>query len=307
MDDADTPLFKTLLACGEALDISITNVKLGKTNLEHPVLQPKDVILSIAKQGIHRIIGVPLQRASETLIDFWGTYKLAYPRHDVFQLGLSDADFGSLIPYFLHGDGGRTFKKESIMICSMFPALGRGTSKCQVPDMQPSIAQPQRRKRKHTDAEANEVAMGINLLGNSLGNRFLFAAIHNKFIKEDKSVFRDLLKLWGEKLAELLNDGIQVQGRVFKVAVIGMCGDAPFLRDVGFMNRSFNNIRKSAAAATVLPGVCHLCAAGKTGGPHYEDLDILSADWLSQLVNVIYYPGIFHHLYLPTFRLSNKT
>lgn len=33
----------------------------------------------------------------------------------------------------------------------------------------------------------------------------------------------------------------------------------------------------------MLPGVCHLCGAGKTGGPMFEDLDILSAGWLATL------------------------
>ncbi|CAK9049554.1 unnamed protein product [Durusdinium trenchii] len=138
--------------------------------------------------------------------------------------------------------------------------------------------------RKRDDANAantNEVTMGINLLGNSLGNRFMFCAIHNKYIKEDPSVFYDLLKLWGQELAALLDGGIQVEGRVFRIAILGLTGDAPFLRDAGYMNRSFNNIRKSADSKALLPGVCYLCAAGKTNGPHYEDLDILSADWVS--------------------------
>ena len=284
MEDADTPLFKTLLSCGEALNIPLKNVKLGDNDFEYPVLLPKDVLDSISKQGfIQKLIGVPLARASSTLINFWRTYRQSFPQHDVFGLGYAEADYANLIPYFIHGDGGRTFKKDSILICSMYPALGRGSSNCQVSDMQPSGAPPKNHKRKRDVAEAaavNEVAMGINLLGSSLGNRFLFAAIHNKYIKDDKSIFYGLLKLWAQELASLLSDGFQFQGRTFKIAILGLTGDAPFLRDAGFMNRSFNNIRKSADAETLLPGVCHLCAAGKTHGPHYEDLDILSADWL---------------------------
>ena len=280
IDDADNPLFKTLLACGQAVNIPITTVTLGDTQLQFPVLLPKDVLQHIAQEGgIHKAIGVPLKRASETLVRFWAKFKFAFPQHDIFQLNLSDSDFGSIVPYYLHGDGGRTFKHESIVICSMYPALGMGTSKCRVADMQPSQGQSRKRRRGEEPA-STEVDMGMNLLGNSFGNRFLFVAIHNNYIKADRSIFYDILKLWGQKMAELFDDGIQLQGRVFKLAVIGLTGDAPFLRDAGLMNRSFSNIRKAPDSTAVLPGVCHLCAAGKTNGPPFEDLDILSACWV---------------------------
>ncbi|CAK9101825.1 Uncharacterized protein SCF082_LOCUS47603 [Durusdinium trenchii] len=194
INDADTPLFKTLLKCGQALDIPIHNLKLGDNDFTYPVLLPKDVLSSIAKRG----------------------YIQKRPR------GMEAAAMGE-----------------------------------------------------------DEVAMGINLLGNSLGNRFLFAALHNNYIKNDKSIFYDLMDAWGKNMHALFNDGLMCSGRTFRFAVLGMVGDAPFIRDAGLMNRSFNNIRKSARAETLLPGVCHLCAAGKTHGPPYEHLDILSAQWVS--------------------------
>eukprot|EP00438_Fugacium_kawagutii_P004985 Skav215282 [mRNA] locus=scaffold2522:114524:116110:+ [translate_table: standard] len=249
--------------------------------MQYPVLLPKDVLLSVGQKHIHRLIGAPLERASETLANFWTIYRQSCPGHEIFELGFSEEDFASIIPFYIHGDGGRTYKKESILICSMYAALGRGTQKSQVPDMQPpSSSQPHRRKRARDEA-VNEVAMGVNLLGHSLGNRFMFIAIHNKFIKNDKSVFYDLMNLWADELASLLHDGFKHKNRIFRVCVLGLTGDAPFLRDAGLMTRSFSNIKKAANSVTVLPGVCHLCTAGKTNGPHYEDLDILSADWLA--------------------------
>ena len=269
MEDADTPLFRTLLVCGEALNIPITNVKLGDNGFEYPVLLPQDVLLALAKQGCaHKLISAPLKQASKTLTEFWHAYRLAYPRHELFELGLSD--YSNVVPYFLHGDGGRTFKRDSIVITSMYPTLGRGTSKCQVSAMQPSTTMFHGRKRKRDDANAantNEVTMGINLLGNSLGNRFMFCAIHNKYIKEDPSVFYDLLKLWGQELAALLDGGIQVEGRVFRIAILGLTGDAPFLRDAGYMTRSFNNIRKSADSTALLATASVPGVGGRGGRP----------------------------------------
>jgi len=283
VEDADTSLFKILVGCGQAMNIPAKTVKLGADNFTYPVLLPKDVLLQVAKRSIHKVIGMPLGRASETLKTFWGRYKLAFPKHDIFTLGLSEDEFSNIVPYYLHGDGGRTCKKESIVIRSMFPALGMGSAKCQVPDMQPTDSVCRNRKRRRSQVEAasmSKVNMGINLLGNSLGNRFLFAAIHSKYIKDDKEIFYDLLDLWGKEMGTLFDKGLQIHGRVCKIAVLGMCGDAPFIRDAGLMTRSFNNIRKSPDSVTLLPGVCHLCA-GKTHGPLYEDLDILMAPWVA--------------------------
>ena len=163
VEDADTPLFKILVGCGQAMNIPAKTVKLGA------MLLPKDVLLQVAKRSIHKVIGMPLGRASETLKTFWGRYKLAFPKHDIFTLGLSEDEFSNIVPYYLHGDGGRTFKKESIVICSMFPALGMGSAKCQVPGMQPTDSVSRNRKRRRSQVEAasmSEVNMGINLLGN---------------------------------------------------------------------------------------------------------------------------------------------
>lgn len=283
MEDGDTRLFKTLQDCGLSIRIPINTVELGTENLKYPVLLPRDVVISIANKGfIQKVLGVPLGRAQKSFRDFWKKFQLAFPGHDLCKQGLSETDFETLIPYYLHGDGGRTFKKDSILICSMYPALGRGSTKCQVPDMQPGGKPHNTRKRKRTqEAPMAETDMGVNLLGNSLGNRFLFVAMHNNYVKQNKTVFYDLLELWAKEMAFLFTDGFRFEGHHFKIAVLGLTGDAPFLRDAGLMNRSFNNIRKSLHATSNLPGVCHLCAAGKTNGPHYENLDILNADWIA--------------------------
>ena len=75
-------------------------------------------------------------------------------------------------------------------------------------------------------------------------------------------------------------EGFEHQNERWRIAIIGLTGDAPFLRDAGLMNRSFSNIRKSETSVAFLAGVCHLCLAGRTGGPCFEDLDFLRADWL---------------------------
>jgi len=79
-------------------------------------------------------------------------------------------------------------KKDSILICSMFPALGEGTSSNPV-DLYPVPGQPQKmkgRKRKHAhgDSTGQDFEAGINLLGNTLASRFLFAPLKVEFYKK---------------------------------------------------------------------------------------------------------------------------
>ena len=118
--------------------------------------------------------------------EVFGRFPKKKPDHDVFRA--PHVDFTHLVPYYLHGDGGRTYKKDSILICSMFPALGEGTSSNPV-DLYPVPGQPQKmkgRKRKHAhgDSTGQDFEAGINLLGNTLASRFLFAPLKVEFHKK---------------------------------------------------------------------------------------------------------------------------
>ena len=63
---------------------------------------------------------------------------------------------------------------------------------------------------------------------------------------------------------------------------MGLTGDAPFLREAGYHERSFSNVSKtSKQGARQLKGCCWLCDAGRTGGPPFEDVRITMAGWVS--------------------------
>lgn len=289
LDDADNWLFHCLSSCGLAMKVPITSIDLGE-GFKYPCLLPKDVLEAMVKEGyVNRVLGVPFARASDALQDFWRLYQLGHPGHDIFSG--DERDFRHVIPFYLHGDGGRIYKKESIMVLSMFPALGRGSSRAPTADFEGGRPS---RKRSRPGAEpahlpsapmaGEHVQMGVNLVGNSLASRFLFTAIHSDHIKKDHhNTWLQLLGVWAEKLCSLYTEGFEHQGQRWRVAVIGLTGDAPFLRDAGLMNRSFNNIRKSEKSDTFLPGVCHLCLAGRTNGAGFEDLDFLRAAWVQTM------------------------
>lgn len=199
-----------------------------------------------------------------------------YPRHDIFNQH-PPVDYSHLLPFYLHGDGRRTYKKDPILILSMFPACGDGTSK------NTAELQPVKRPRLSASASSRPTEgcityePGVNMLGNSLTDRFLFTAMKAELYKDKRSRFTCLLDTWGKHLGQLFNEGFCFNGETWKVAVLGLTGDAPFLREAGNHIRSFSNVGKSATA-TRLKGVYWLCTAGKSGGPPFEDVRV-TADW----------------------------
>ena len=181
--DPDEPLFKALKDCGHALDVPVTTLKLDNT-FEYPCLHPRDLLFAFANAGFtHRILGVegPLESVEKSLADFWRRFRLANPTHDLSQLGETDQNWSRLLPFYLHGDGGRTYKKYPILVLSMYSALGRGTAK------RPASTQLGRHaKRKHDDDSSAEegIECGVNLLGHSYTHRFLYTAMKAEFYKK---------------------------------------------------------------------------------------------------------------------------
>ena len=220
-------------------------------DLQFPVLKPKLLLEKFSELGFpEKVLGTPLDQAAATLTSFWGMYQKLFPQHQIFTSGL---DLGHTIPYYCHGDGGRTVKKESLMVLSLYSALGSGTAHCPV-----NIGA----KRRREDSEGSPV-FGVNLKGHTMANRFLYAAMRTEFYKEKPQVFLDLLDSWGKEMESLFTNGVFIHGTKFHIAVLGLTGDAPFLKQAGNHNRSFLNIRKSHTSEEALVGCCWLCHAGK--------------------------------------------
>ena len=231
---------------------------------------------TIANAGFfHKLVGMPVAYSDEVLPKLWNKYQLLFPEHEIFHQPHS-VDFSHLLPFYIHGDGGRTFKKDSIMILSMFSAFGEGTRKKPV-DLQPVPNSGQKRSLGASDA----FEPGVNLKGNPFTNRYLFAAMKTELYKKKRKRFEKLLHHWGQYLADLFNQGFNFNGEVWKVAILGLTGDAPFLREAGNHIRSFSNVRKSASSRAILKGVCYLCEARRTHGPAFEDVRIISSEWVA--------------------------
>lgn len=92
-----------------------------------------------------------------------------FPDHDIFQ---HPVDYSHLLPSYLHGDGGRTYKKDSLRVLSMFNAFGEGTSR-NLAELQPV---PGSQPKRSAARDCGSFQPGVNLKGNPFTNRYLFTA-----------------------------------------------------------------------------------------------------------------------------------
>ena len=267
--NADAPLYKTLWEFGLTLGIQIRTARVGATLL-HPYLDPGEFLRHLGAKGfLHKVIGVPVDVAEEGLRQYWETFRKIYPTHAIYR---ETVDLGRVIPYYLHGDGGRGFKKDPIEIISMLPCLGSGTNKNPV-----NLSVPKRR-------QDGNPTMGINMRGNSGATRFLFSVLSSLTFKSDPAAFDSLISLWGQKLKSLFVDGFEAGGVQWRVAIVAFTGDSPFVKKVAHLNRSFNNVRKNHTSVRDQKGCCWLCLAGKqTREEHipFEELGFTEPRWIA--------------------------
>jgi len=277
VEDPDEQLFETLRDCGLALKVPITTLKLD--DFEYPCIRPEHLFKAFADEGhLNRVLGVPISQAKDALNEFWRKWRIVNPTHEICQ---GEENWSRLLPFYLHGDGGRTYKKDPILILSMFNCLGRGTAKKTV-SLQPSGGM----KRKHHDSDSDideAFDPGVNLLGHSFTHRFLFTAMKAEFYKNNRGRFNSLIDQWGQQLAELYNPGVEIDGTKWRIVILGLTGDAPFLREAGFHNRSFSNVKKSHQSKAKCKGVCWLCGAGKSDDQPFEDVNVSEAKWLQTI------------------------
>ena len=250
---ADIPLFKVFREHGLVLPVNFSYAKVGKTE-RYPYIKPSHLLEVVGEDYLHKVLGVPVHLAENSLVNFWEKFRGLHPQHQVFQQYFS---LESLVPFYLHGDGGTGYKKESVEILSMLPALGAGSKKRPV-DLG--------RKRKSNDDELH----GMNLRGNSGATRFLFTVLSSLVLKKDKGMFDDLMLLWGQELHALLADGFQAHGKRWHVVILGFTGDSPYAKKIGDFSRSFNNVRKTHSSKRRQKGCCWLCHAGY----EFEDVHI---------------------------------
>ena len=179
-----------------------------------------------------------------------------HPTHPVtIQISSGLTDAGNLIPVYLHGDGGRHYRKQEIMVMQFQSAVGAGT-----------------RLSQGKTASSGSLAQ-VNLLNHSFQTRFLIATMKKEFYMQDPEPLLNLMEHVSGFFKDLYVNGILHRGQQLRFLLLGVKGDLPFLAKVASMERTFSHIRKRkrTSASKELPGICWLCAAGVSSLP-FEDL-----------------------------------
>ena len=221
-----------------------------------PYLKPRNVLATLLKEDPWLLLGGLNvgQEAHQVLKTFWATYKAQHPTHRIFGLAeQGQVDLAWTIPIMLHGDGGRTVKKQPLEVISMVAVLGL--------DMQLDLAcnchDPFRYSK--TRQFNDPLLQKLNNRNNSYLSHFLLCAFPSKKFKKTPGLLKAMLKVLSDDIARCCADGLLLDGyeKPWHVGVIGLRGDAEWHSKTGVLSRSYQNVGHK----NQIP-CCHLCDAG---------------------------------------------
>lgn len=208
---------------------------------------------------------------AQCLLDsFWKLYRKEHPTHKVFEL--ADRNLVNLkftIPLAIHGDGGRTLKKQPLEVISMHPILGLDTGM----DTGHVVCKCEPCTKYGGCDIADPLAQKLNHIHSTYLTHFLLCAFPSKKFDKLPGLLFSLLAAISENLGPLLLDGIRTEnGDRYHFAFLGMMGDMEYHAKTGLLNRSYKNV----GHRNQIP--CrHLCSAGGVLHP-FEDFSA-QASW----------------------------
>ena len=231
----------------------------GQT-LTLPYIKPYDYLRCLLLHHPDLLFGGhTMVEASAGLQAFWNRFEAEQPSHAVFG---DRSRLKCTVPYSLHGDGGRTQKKQPLDIISLEPTLGLDSKKlhdkrCCCP--RPCSCSPPWVNSKH----------------NSYLSRFLLVAFPAK--EWPAGLLDDVFRLLSHQLRDIFAEGICCRGKRFYFACLGMKGDLEFhvrsLRS-SQLQRSYETLSTKKSLK-----MCLECHAGAENMP-FEDCN-RSASWVS--------------------------
>ena len=183
--------------------------------------------------------------------EFWTKYQGLNPAFDLFNSGHFDPT--TPIGLFVHGDEGRTLKRNGLMVTTLQSILGQGFD------------------RKRLKRPRDDMKLHVNFKGHTFITRFLVSALPKSEYQANPEVFHHTMDKLAEEMKKMLDCGIRdsSSGVTYKFCILGVKGDMPYLQKVGRLKRSWNTTVKRGVQRKEPPGVCHLCLAGTTWENRY--------------------------------------
>ena len=244
-----------------------------------PIIKPADTLKYLLEQYPWTLLGglVPGEH-TQLVSTFWRQYKKEHASHEIFRMAENgEVQLEHTVPLVLHGDGGRTTKKQPIEVVSFCPVLGLDSDqkplKC---TCQPSTTYCGKRKR-------SALAQRLNLKNTSFATRFLMFAYPSKKYKSTPGLLRSLLRAVSDDLGAVCRSGLSTSFSGndfhFNFAILGIKGDQEWHAKSGLLTRTYMNVGYKNSIPC-----CSDCLAGGPGVP-FEDASSQAA-WRSTIYTV---------------------
>lgn len=265
---------------GSTLGLPLSEMRIK--GVTFPWIDPRTWLGFIVKKGLWpRLAGAPDANVSaQVWKQFWSTYEKLHPGFHIFDL--ENVDFENTAAFAIHGDEGRTLKKQGIMVTSIQSCLGNGFDEKRV-GLDQGVCRPK-----------------VNFVSHSYTHRFVTSVIPKHFYDSDPEVFHGAMEYLALSLKDLFVTGFvdPTTGKTYRVAVIATKGDAPYLQKMGRLYRSFNTSVKRGDERREPKGICHRCLAGTSAFPAEEIATVSPKSWPTKGVKDpwIVLPEVLKHL-----------
>ena len=267
------------------VEVSYHEFEENGNHVTMPYIKPSSMLECLLKHYPWTLLGglSPGLAAQQLLLSFWKEYARFHPSHAIFASSdsCSEDKLAVTIPILLHGDAGRTQKKQALEVMSFEAVLGldsglgvASTCRCGTPC-------------EHGGGDSQL----LNHKNSSYLSRFLIFAFNSKQHGDTPGLLQSMLDLSSLDLARVCRAGLRSGCTNWRVAVIGMKGDLEYHQKTGLLNRSYLNV-----GSKNLIKCCHLCEAG--GAEHaFEDV-AESAGWVGTIHSSVPWrqPPPFKHL-----------
>lgn len=264
LNNSERDVQKVIEKQGSKLDIPISEMEIE--GLKIPWICPRDWFSWMLKTGMWpRLAGLPRNeyRAAGALWgEFWKRFEQLQPHFELFNI--PGIDLTKTAAFMIHGDEGRTLKRNGIMITSIQSALGYGFD-----------------AKRFVKPEDGRSPLRVNYTGHSFTHRFVTSCIPKTVYEDNPTIFHLAMEQLSLSLKSLLDDGAvdPTTNETYRVAIIAVKGDAPYLAKMGRFYRHYSTTVKRGDEKTAPKGVCHRCLAGTNGYPA-EELTSWKPRWL---------------------------
>lgn len=253
-----------------------------------PYIKPTDMLDFLFSTEPWLLLGglKPGPGARSMLSRFWELYKSEHGSHQVYQMAAENKlHLDQTVPLILHGDAGRTLKKQPLEVVSFRPVLGIDTDE---PVLKCSCSNSM---SYHGLRKDSPMAQRLNNKNNSYLTHFLTFAFPSKQFKTTPGLLQSILEAMSKDLRIACCDGIAVGNTRYHVAVLGMAGDMEYHAKTGVLNRSYQNV----GHRNFIP-CCHECMAGSMMYP-FEDVTS-DPGWKNSLYQTVPWvqPPPFKHI-----------